>query len=223
MNKKLLTGVLALLLLTACGKQTAQTQEETDVVADKVWTTGADQTDVMITEESASDAVWTTAESIQADETTVTEITANADVSPKELLKEMKNCIERSEYGKAVVLYEENIDMCSSDKSFSSVYDELINYFSKMAKLYYTHTATYLTIQMVNGYDCNTGFEGYNAEDNTLDPTVLDDLLSDSERIAMNRVKIICESDSDGYPMPVSVTIDVCGTQAVYPANDVML
>ena len=109
MNKKLLTGVLALLLLTACGKQTAQTQEETDVVADKVWTTGADQTDVMITEDSASDAVWTTAESIQADETTVTEITSNADVSPKELLKEMKNCIERSEYGKAVVLYEENI------------------------------------------------------------------------------------------------------------------
>ena len=223
MKKKVLISVLALCLLTACGNQQTQTQEETDIVADNVWTTGADQTDAMITEVADSDAVWTTAESVQADETTITEITENADVSPKELLKEIENCIARSEYGKAVILYEENIDICSSDKSFSSVYDELINYFSKMAKLYYTNTATYLTLQMVQGYDCNTGFEGYNAEDNTLDPTVLDELLSDDERIAMNRVKIICKPDSDGYPMPVSVTIDICGTQAVYPANDVML
>ena len=63
-----------------------------------------------------------------------------------------------------------------------------------------------------------TGFEGYSAEDSSLDPNVLSELVSDEDKVAINRTHIECNTD---YSFKVTVTF--CGMTAVYPAEDITL
>lgn len=145
--------------------------------------------------------------------------TAAASDTAENILKRLENHIARFEYGKAVRLYEENIALCSSDGRFSAVTDELINYFSNKAKLYYTHAATHITKQNVLGYDASTGFEGYNAQNGTLDPHALEYLLSGEEKTVLERTVITCDDEG----RVEKAEIDICGMTVLYPANDIRL
>lgn len=133
------------------------------------------------------------------------------------LLDRVNNCIYLYEYGKAVKLMEDNPEE-SSDPSFDDAKNELLVHFTRSAKNYYTAAATYITKQEVMGYDFSTGFEGYSAEDSSLDPNVLSELVSDEDKVVINRTHIECSTD---YSFKVTVTF--CGMTAVYPAEDITL
>lgn len=133
------------------------------------------------------------------------------------LLDRVNNCIYLYEYGKAVKLMEDNPEE-SSDPSFDDAKNELLVHFTRSAKNYYTAAATYVTKQEVMGYDFSTGFEGYSAEDSSLDPNVLSELVSDEDKVVINRTHIECGTD---YSFKVTVTF--CGMTAVYPAEDITL
>ncbi len=133
------------------------------------------------------------------------------------LLDRVNNCIYLYEYGKAVKLMEDNPEE-SSDPSFDDAKNELLVHFTQSAKNYYTAAATYITKQEVMGYDFSTGFEGYSAEDSSLDPNVLSELVSDEDKVVINRTHIECSTD---YSFKVTVTF--CGMTAVYPAEDITL
>ena len=133
------------------------------------------------------------------------------------LLDRVNNCIYLYEYGKAVKLMEDNPEE-SSDPSFDEAKNELLVHFTRSAKNYYTAAATYITKQEVMGYDFSTGFEGYSAEDSSLDPNVLSELVSDEDKVVINRTHIECSTD---YSFKVTVTF--CGMTAVYPAEDITL
>ena len=144
-------------------------------------------------------------------------------VSSNELKKEIERHIALGEYGKAVSLAEENIETVNADsKKFESVLDDIFIHFSQIAKRYYTHTATYITKQEVMGYDFDSGFEGWDPESSTIDPHALEGLLSNDDRVALERVQIkVTNTDFDYFEFKVS--IEICGMTAVYPPEDEML
>ena len=72
------------------------------------------------------------------------------------------------------------------------------------------------------GYSFETGIEGYDPESSTLDPHVLEELLSNDDKIALERVKIkITNTDFNNFDF--KVTIEICGMTAVYPPEDTPL
>ena len=129
----------------------------------------------------------------------------------------MNEYIGLYEYGKAVKLMEDNPDECS-DPAFDKAKSEIKVHFTNIAKNYYTASATYVTKQEIMGYDFSTGFEGYDPEEKTIDPYVLEELMSEEDKIVLNRTTIYCE---DNYTF--KVTVDFCGMTAVYPAEDICL
>lgn len=144
-------------------------------------------------------------------------------MSSNKLKKEIERHIALGEYGKAVSLAEENIETVNADsKKFESALDDIFIHFSQIAKRYYTHTATYITKQEVMGYDFDTGLEGYDPESSTIDPHAFEELLSNDDRVALERVQIkVTNTDFDYFEFKVS--IEICGMTAVYPPEDEML
>ncbi len=144
-------------------------------------------------------------------------------LSSNQLKKEIERHIALSEYGKAVSLAEENIETVNADREkFEDILDDIFIHFSKIAKLYYTNTATYITKQEVMGYDFDTGFEGWDPETCTIDPHAFEELLSNDERVALERVRIkVTNTDLNHFDFKVS--IEICGMTAVYPPEDEML
>ncbi|MBP0956445.1 MAG: hypothetical protein J5997_03650 [Oscillospiraceae bacterium] len=144
-------------------------------------------------------------------------------LSSNKLKKEIERHIALDEYGKAVSLAEENIETVNADsQKFESALDDIFIHFSQIAKRYYTHTATYVTKQEVMGYDFDTGIEGYDPETGTIDPHAFEELLSNDERVALERVQIkVTNTDLNYFDFKVS--IEICGMTAVYPPEDEML
>lgn len=144
-------------------------------------------------------------------------------MSSNKLKKEIERHIALGEYGKAVSLAEENIETVNADsKKFESALDDIFIHFSQIAKRYYTNTATYITKQEVMGYDFDTGLEGYDPESSTIDPHAFEELLSNDDRVALERVQIkVTNTDFDYFEFKVS--IEICGMTAVYPPEDEML
>lgn len=144
-------------------------------------------------------------------------------LSSNQLKKEIERHIALGEYGKAVSLAEENIETVNADsKKFESTLDDIFIHFSRIAKRYYTHTATYVTKQEVMGYDFDTGIEGYDPESGTIDPHAFEELLSNDERVALERVRIKVTNTDFNY-FDFKVSIEICGMTAVYPPEDEML
>lgn len=144
-------------------------------------------------------------------------------LSSNQLKKEIERHIALGEYGKAVSLAEENIETVNADsKKFESTLDDIFIHFSQIAKRYYTHTATYVTKQEVMGYDFDTGIEGYDPESGTIDPHAFEQLLSNDDRVALERVRIKV-TDIDLNYFDFKVSIEICGMTAVYPPEDEML
>lgn len=144
-------------------------------------------------------------------------------LSSNQLKKEIERHIALGEYGKAVSLAEENIETVNADREkFEDILDDIFIHFSKIAKLYYTNTATYVTKQEVMGYDFDTGFEGWDPETGTIDPHAFEELLSNDERVALERVRIKVTNTDFNY-FDFKVSIEICGMTAVYPPEDEML
>lgn len=144
-------------------------------------------------------------------------------LSSNQLKKEIERHIALGEYGKAVTLAEENIETVNADsKKFESALDDIFIHFSQIAKRYYTHTATYVTKQEVMGYDFDTGIEGYDPESGTIDPHAFEGLLSNDDRVALERV-VIKVTNTDFNYFDFKVSIEICGMTAVYPPEDEML
>ena len=153
----------------------------------------------------------------------ISEIDDDGSITSDELKKDLERHIALGEYGKAVSLAEENIEAVNADsKKFESVLDDIFIHFSQIAKRYYTNTATYVIKQQVMGYDFDTGFEGFDPESCTIDPHAFEELLSNDEMVALERVKIkVTNTDFDYFEFKVS--IEICGMTAVYPPEDEML
>ena len=145
------------------------------------------------------------------------------ELSSYKLKKEIERHIALGEYGKAVSLAEENIETVNADsQKFETALDDIFIHFSQIAKLYYTNTATYITKQEVMGFDFDTGIEGYDPETGTIDPHAFEELLSNDERVALERVRIkVTNTDLNYFDFKVS--IEICGMTAVYPPEDEML
>lgn len=136
----------------------------------------------------------------------------------KTLLDEINGHIALFEYNKAVKLMEDNAEECSSPE-FDGVRAELKKHFTELAKQYYQAAATYTVKMEIQGYDYSTGFEGYDPYTATLDPqTVAGEVLTQTEANAANRVTIHCIDDGS-----FRVTVEFCGMEAVYPADDIVL
>lgn len=72
------------------------------------------------------------------------------------------------------------------------------------------------------GYDFDTGIEGYDPESSTFDPHAFEELLSNDDRVALERVQIkVTNTDLNYFDFKVS--IEICGMTAVYPPEDEML
>ncbi|MBP1545674.1 MAG: hypothetical protein J6A37_03635, partial [Oscillospiraceae bacterium] len=109
------------------------------------------------------------------------------------LLEEINRHISLEEYGKAVALAEENIDIIEADGAyFSEALDKIQVHYTEVAKLYYMNSAAYITDQNIKGYDFSTGFQGFDAENMTLDPKVLEELMTEAEKVVVNRAVIKC-------------------------------
>ncbi len=121
---------------------------------------------------------------------------------------------------KAARIYEENIDSIPTDEKYTYVLDEMISEFTDIAREYYKSSEEYTESCEVSGYDCNTGFEGYDPADRSLDPQVLDISLTSRQRAVLDRVKIECISDEKGSAYDFRVTVELCGTSAVYPPDE---
>lgn len=191
--------------MTACGASPASETEGTDSIISAYDTPTSDGIEVT-PPETSSRIILPPQEPV----------TVETDESAP-LLDRVNECIYLYEYGKAVKLIEENPEE-SSDPSFDKAKSELKIHFTQSAKNYYTAAATYITKQEVMGYDFSTGFEGYNAEDSSLDPNVLSDLMSDDDKVVINRTHITCNTDYS-----FKVTVSFCGMTAVYPAEDITL
>ena len=135
------------------------------------------------------------------------------------LLEDVEKNIAIYRYAAAVRLIEENPQL-SSDPSFEDVKAQLLKYFTEKAKLFYTNTCTYVTVQEVYGYPLTDGCEGYDTESHTLDPACLSKLLTPAEIAVLSRVRIICTNEDIA---DFKITIDFCGMTAYYPANDVKI
>lgn len=164
---------------------------------------------------------------VQDGDTLETDVIPDSDdegeVSANELKKEIERHIALGEYGKAVSLAEENIETVNADrKKFENALDDILIHFSEIAKGYYKNTATYIVKQQVMGYDFDTGFEGYDPESRTIDPHAFEDILTDDEKVAVERVQIkVTNTDYNYFEFKVSV--EICGMTAVYPADDIIL
>lgn len=147
-------------------------------------------------------------------------IEENNEMSPNKLKKEIERHIALNEYGKAVSLAEENMDIVEADRAkFENALDDILIHFSDIAKRYYQDTATYLVKQEIAGYSFETGIEGYDPESSTIDPHVFEELLSSDDKVALERVRIeVTNTDPNYYDFKVS--IDICGMTAVYPSED---
>lgn len=135
-----------------------------------------------------------------------------------ELLSQINGHIDSFEYNKAVKLMEDNSQACSG-KEFDSARKALDEHFAKSAKDYHTAAMIYITRMIIDGFDYNTGFEGYERESCTLDPEAivknLSETLSDDEQLIDKRVTIKCSGTA--ADMDIKVSIDYCGRTAVYP------
>lgn len=140
--------------------------------------------------------------------------------SAADLKKELERHIALGEYGKAVLLAEENAQTVEADRQkYDSVLDDILIHFSGIAKRYYQDTATYVTKQEIMGFSFETGFEGFDPESGTIDPHVLEDMLSSDDMVALDRVRIeVTDRDFDHFDF--RVTIEICGMTAVYPSED---
>lgn len=151
-------------------------------------------------------------------------VTETEEISEKELLKRINHHIDMGEYGKAVSLAEGHMDMIEADrKYYSEPLEKMQEHFAQIAKLYYTNASTYVILKNVEGYDYSTGFEGYDAENMTLDPKVLDEFLTEEARAVVNRTVIKCILGTDNYANTFDVSIEFCGMTAVYPSDDIAL
>ncbi|MGN1100740.1 MAG: hypothetical protein ACI4RG_01010 [Huintestinicola sp.] len=159
----------------------------------------------------------------EASETDVISKSDDGSIVSDELKEELERHIALGEYGKAVSLAEENIETLNADrKKYESVLDDILIHFSQIAKRYYTNAATYVIKQQVMGYDFDTGFEGFDPESCTIDPHSFEELLSNDDRVALERVQIkVTNIDFDYFEFKVS--IEICGMTAVYPPEDEML
>ena len=151
-------------------------------------------------------------------------VTVTEEISEKELLEKLNRHISLEEYGKAVALAEEHIDIIEADRAyFSEALDKIQVHFTEIAKLYYMNSATYITNQNTKGYDYTTGFEGFDAENMTLDPKVLEELMTQAEKVVVNRAVIKCFADESGFADGFEVSFDVCGIRITYPVSDTVL
>lgn len=136
----------------------------------------------------------------------------------RELLKQVQGHIDAFEYNRAVKLIEENPGLCSSPE-FDGVQAALDEHFAGAAKDYHTAAMVYITRMVIDGFDYDTGFEGYDRESGTLDPgAIADDLpeaLNKDELLITSRVTIECSGKAEDTN--VKVTVEYCGRTAVYP------
>ena len=108
-----------------------------------------------------------------------------------DLKDEIEKQIALEKYGSAVKLAEDNADVIAADRGkYEDVLDDILVHFTQIAKRYYTNAATYAVRQEVMGYDLDTGFEGYDPKTGTIDPHSFEELLSEEEKVALDRVVI---------------------------------
>lgn len=208
MKRFIASALAAAALFTACTAETSEAAEGTDA-----------ENDIVPSVEDIGNIddivpAQTSGTVIHVPENAVEYVTMDESAP---ILDRVNECIGLYEYGKAVELIENNPDICS-DPAFDKAKSELKIHFTNTAKNFYTASATYVTKQEIMGYDYSTGFEGYDPEEKTLDPHVLEELMNYEDKVVLNRTKIDCHDDYS-----FKVTIDFCGMTAVYPAEDVRL
>lgn len=138
-----------------------------------------------------------------------------------DLRDEIEKQIALEKYGSAVKLAEDNYDVIAADRGkYEDVLDDILVHFTQIAKRYYTNAATYAVRQEVMGYDLDTGFEGYDPNTGTIDPHSFEELLTEEDKVALDRVVIKLTSTEN---MTFKVSIEVCGMMAEYPVDDVRL
>ncbi|MGN0642944.1 MAG: hypothetical protein ACI4JJ_07335 [Huintestinicola sp.] len=139
------------------------------------------------------------------------------------LRKDMENSIARSRYGEAAKLAESNLELCTSDDYFAEVMDEIQNHFTDVARNYYKGATTYSIEVYCSGKNFEPDTEGYNAAEGTLDPYVIEDKLTDDDKVVLDRTRIECTPDNKKYECEFKVYIDICGMTIVYPADDIRI
>lgn len=214
MKKTIALCMSMAVLFCACGNAPSQgLNEDVDVIDDDiagVWTTAE--------ENSQGDTnIWTTTEPQTEMPPVSEEYEAQYnDGETSDLMEQIKKHLALFEYGKAVQLIEDNQQICA-DPSFDRVKNEILIHFTKTAKSYLSKTYTFITRQETQGNDVEVMFD----ESGKLPADNISDLLTEEEKTVINRAAIMRSTSSDYYD--VSVSIELFGTYAVYPAQDIIL